>query len=228
MSIWRSSLFLFSFLFASATLANGISVGATRVIYDARSKEASMTVLNNYSTAYLIQSWVEDEKGGKSDSFIVTPPLFRLDGKKENMLRIVRVKEEMPGDRESVYWLSIKAIPPAPESDKNTLQLAIKTRMKLFYRPEGIPGKPEDAYSKLIWKLNGDQLQVINDSAYAVVISRVTVDGGEMGKVDFVAAKDTLIIPNSNKKLIRRGSVVKYGVINDFGGNTSAYQGVVQ
>ncbi|KOC89203.1 hypothetical protein NG42_13685 [Winslowiella iniecta] len=221
-------MFLFSFLFASATLANGISVGATRVIYDARSKEASMTVLNNYSAAYLIQSWVEDEKGGKSDSFIVTPPLFRLDGKKENMLRIVRVKEEMPGDRESVYWLSIKAIPPAPESDKNTLQLAIKTRMKLFYRPEGIPGKPEDAYSKLIWKLNGDQLQVINDSAYAVVISRVTVDGGEMGKVDFVAAKDTLIIPNSNKKLIRRGSVVKYGVINDFGGNTSAYQGVVQ
>ncbi len=69
------------------------------------------------------------------------------------MLRIVRAGGNLPEDRESVYYVNVKAIPPAPaEESANTLQLAIKTRMKLFYRPAGLKGNPMDSYKALVWK----------------------------------------------------------------------------
>lgn len=43
----------------------------------------------------------------------------------------------LPQDRESVYYFNLREIPP--KSDKpNTLQLALQTRIKLFYRPKAI------------------------------------------------------------------------------------------
>lgn len=53
---------------------------------------------------YLIQSWLENQQSGVDKiAFIVTPPLFRLDGNQENMLRIVKVGDDLPKDKESLY-----------------------------------------------------------------------------------------------------------------------------
>lgn len=52
-----STLFFF---FLIVTQANAsVVLGGTRVIYDANSKEASITVRNNDKTPYLIQSWID-------------------------------------------------------------------------------------------------------------------------------------------------------------------------
>jgi P pilus assembly chaperone PapD len=45
----------------------------------------------------------------------------------------------LPQDKESLFWLNIKAIPSASQVD-NTLQIAIKTRIKLIYRPATMKG----------------------------------------------------------------------------------------
>ncbi|MDI8993129.1 fimbria/pilus periplasmic chaperone, partial [Salmonella enterica subsp. enterica serovar Anatum] len=39
--------------------------------------------------------------------FMVTPPLFRLNGGQKNVLRIIRTGGNLPEDRESLYWLDI-------------------------------------------------------------------------------------------------------------------------
>ena len=81
--------------------------------------------------------------GNKKHRFIITPPLFKLDPDKNNVLRIVNIEDTLPKDRESVYWINVKAIPAksAENENKNVLQIAVRTRLKLFYRPKGLPGK---------------------------------------------------------------------------------------
>lgn len=66
--------------------------------------------------------------------FIITPPLFRLDPGKNNILRIVNTTPGLPQDRESVYWVNVKAIPSKSDDseNKNVLQIAVRTRIKLF------------------------------------------------------------------------------------------------
>ncbi|WP_219558676.1 fimbria/pilus periplasmic chaperone, partial [Klebsiella michiganensis] len=42
-----------------------------------------------------------------------------------------------PQDRETLFWMNVKAIPSMDKSklSDNTLQLAIISRIKLYYRP---------------------------------------------------------------------------------------------
>lgn len=80
--------------------------------------------------------------------FIITPPLYRLDKDQQNVERIV-LAGALPQDKESLYWLNIKAIPAASRKD-NTLQIAVKTRIKLIYRPAALKGViPEELADKL-------------------------------------------------------------------------------
>lgn len=203
----------------SALASNGVVLGATRVVYNADKKEASLTVDNHSDNKqyFLIQAWVDDKDGNKNVPFSVTPPLFRLNANKENMLRIVKTGEGLPADRESVYWVNVKAIPPAPApGEQNVLQLAIKTRIKLFYRPAGLPGKATDAPAALQWSVQGNDLVVKNPSAYSVTLDSVKMGGTEVKKVN-------LVLPKSDAHYTlpagaARSGQVSFTTINDYGG----------
>jgi len=212
---------LLAMVISPAVLAEetgGIAVGATRVVYNADSREASLAVINHSGAQYyLIQSWVDDSKGNKTVPFTITPPLFRINANKQNMLRIIKSGDGLPKDRESVYWVNVKAIPPAPEANgQNTLQLAVKTRIKLFYRPVGLPGNAAETPKKLEWHQQGNELIVKNPTAYSASFNDIKVDGKEL--------KDTkLVLPQSEthyKLDAAHVSTVSYRCINDFGGLT--------
>lgn len=155
--------FLLTYIYAAQA---GVIVGGTRVIYDGAKKEMSLSVENPDKIEYLIQSWVENIEGNNSKApFVITPPLFRLDSGQKNILRIVGTGN-LPADHESLFWLNIKSIPSVEKRD-NTLQLAIKTRIKLIYRPEALKGvSPEEVTDKLVWKKQGNKLLVNNPTAY--------------------------------------------------------------
>lgn len=58
------SLLGFSSFFANAT--GGVSLGATRVIYNQDDKQSTISIENsNIKNRYLVQSWVEDLQGKK-------------------------------------------------------------------------------------------------------------------------------------------------------------------
>ncbi|CNI11727.1 putative fimbrial chaperone protein [Yersinia aldovae] len=215
---------LITTLLLSATAAQaGVVIGGTRLIYDGAKKESSLSVNNPDNVPYLIQSWAETSSGGAEKApFMITPPLFRLDGGQQNVLRVVRAGGSLPNDRESLYWMNIKSIPSSEKKEgQNTLQVAVKTRIKLIFRPEGLKGTPEEVTQNLKWQRSGNQLQVTNPTPFYMNFQQISVGGKEIKDVTFVApmSSTSFAMPASS------GSSVSWKIINDYGGVGTAHSG---
>ena len=216
MNFLSKSLIALTIMSAGFTAANaGVVIGGTRVIYDGNKKEPTLSVNNPDNTPYLIQSWIETLNGGAEKApFVITPPLYRLDHGQQNVERII-MAGALPQDKESLYWLNIKSIPSAPRKD-NTLQIAIKTRIKLIYRPAALKGTaPEEVADKLTWSVACNQLQVTNPTNYVMNFNEVTVNGKKLDDVTFV-------MPGSSARFNLpqgvHGGAMTFTIINDYGG----------
>ncbi|AYM91754.1 TPA: fimbrial biogenesis chaperone [Serratia fonticola] len=222
MKVWRSTIVAALLLTFGAQVQAGIIVGGTRLVYDGGKKEASLGINNPDKVPYLIQSWVDTNEGDTSKApFIITPPLFRLDGEQNNILRVVRAGGNLPTDKESLYWLNIKSIPSAKKQE-NSLQIAVKTRIKLIYRPQGLPGTLEDAAKTLTWQRSGNAVQVTNASPYFITLFSVKVNGSPLKSVSMVAPKSSarFELPEGSS-----GGALSWEVINDYGGITKPFIG---
>ncbi|WP_426817151.1 fimbrial biogenesis chaperone [Winslowiella sp. 2C04] len=216
-----SIILLLTTSFAQAAGAGGVTVGGTRLIYEGAKKEAAINVTNTDTIPYLIQSWAENSDNGAGKApFIVTPPLFRLEGNQQNVLRVVRTGGHLPEDRESLFWLNIKTIPAANKNEAtNTLQIAVKTRIKLIYRPQTLRGVPEDVAAKLHWRQSGNQLTVTNPTPFVMNFQSVKVGGKEIKTATYVMphSQATFTMPTGAS-----GSV-SWALINDYGGFGKQY-----
>lgn len=207
------------FLLSQVAQAGGIALGATRVIYPAGATQTSLSINNSDGkTRFLIQSWVEDDKGNKTADFVVTPPLFVAKPKGENTLRIMYIGKALPGDRESVFWMNVKAIPSTDKSeveDKNVLQLAVLSRIKLFVRPSGLPVSPADAPDLLGFHREGGSLRIDNPSPYFITLVNAAYGAQKL--------PNTMVPPKSHASVPlpadSRGNVT-FQTINDYGANT--------
>lgn len=204
----------------ASSVQAGIVIGGTRLVFDGSKKEASINVNNPDKSPYLVQSWIEST-GDKTQKppFIITPPLYRLDKGQQNVERVV-LTGSLPQDRESLFWLNIKSIPSATTVE-NSLQIAVKTRIKLIYRPAGLKrSTPEEQADKLIWRRNGNTIEVTNPTDYVMNFNEITVGGKKLPAV-------TWILPHSQTAIslpaqIATGAVV-FKLINDFGGTGEAH-----
>lgn len=211
-----------------STLANaGVALGATRVIYPANQKQVLLPVTNNDpDSIVLIQSWIENAKDTKDNQFVITPPLFSMKGKKENTLRIIDASnKQLPTDRESLFWINVKAIPSMDKSmkDENTLQLAIISRIKMFYRPSNLPIAPDKAQEKLRFQRNGNKLKLINPSPYFLTITNMKAGNKEL--------QNTMVPPMGEISVpLPAGSngEITYQTINDYGALTARSVAVMQ
>ncbi|MDU1457776.1 MAG: fimbria/pilus periplasmic chaperone, partial [Klebsiella sp.] len=171
-----------------------------------------LSVTNNDATPYLIQSWVENDKGAAP--FLLTPPLFRLDGEQQTRLRVI-YSGGLPENKESMFWMNIKAIPSSQaKAGANTLQIAIKTRIKLIYRPKSVEGTPETVTDQLRWTRSGNTLQVTNPTAFYMNFAEVKIGGAEVKEANWVA-------PGATARFdLPRGSTgsLQWKLINDYGG----------
>lgn len=193
----------------------GVSIGGTRLLFDGGKKEASLNVNNPETSPYLIQSWVDPlDPKTTSVPFVITPPLFRLDGQQQNVLRVVKTGP-VPDNQESMYWLSVKSIPSAAgKPQSNTLQIAVRTRIKLIYRPTSLNGNtPEQQAEKLIWTRNGNMLSVKNPSGYYINFNEITLNGSKIHKVTWAAPNSTTLFTLPENK----GGKLTWTVLNDFG-----------
>ncbi|MBJ9225995.1 molecular chaperone [Citrobacter braakii] len=205
----------------SQCLAGGIVLERTRVIYDAGKKEAALPVANrSENQPYLLQSWVDNAQGTARGPFIITPPLFRLDSGSDSSLRIIKSSENIINNKESLFFINVRAIPAksqSADSDNNMLTLVFKTRIKLFYRPANLTGKPYDAYKSLEYKYSNNKLDIYNPSAYHVVFAGIA-----LGKTDLTSKID-YIAPGEHKQIevpASAGKTVQWAAINDYGGAT--------
>ena len=206
-----------AFLLLSTAAQAGIVMGGTRVVYQEGKREAAISVTNaDTHSPYLVQSWVENyaENNKSRVPFIVTPPLFRLDPEQQNVLRINYIGGTLPTDRESVFWLNIKNIPPSSsKKETSSLEIAIKTRIKLFWRPAAITLIPEKAVANVAWSKQGRQLIVQNNNPIHINIMDVSVDGKDI-PVNMIKPfeKLSLTLPPGSA-----GHTLVWRFINDYG-----------
>jgi chaperone protein EcpD len=215
----------------------GVVVTGTRIIYPAGQKEVTVKLNNNGASPVLVQSWIDsgDAKASPTSSkapFIITPPVSRIDPNKGQSLRLMFTGASLPQDKESVFWLNVFEIPPNSEaaSSDSKLYMAFRSRLKLFYRPDNLPGKPFDAPAQVKWSVGpaaaggGYTLQAFNPTAYHVSQASITlVEGGKRYEV-----APAMIKPGETKSFLVRDlksapsalSKVEFEAINDYGAYT--------
>lgn len=221
-----TSAILGSVLLMSALAANAsVMLGGTRVVLNEKDRQASIPLKNTGASPYVVQTWIDAGEGKNKVPLLVTPPLSRLDPGAENILRIVRISGDLPSDRETVFWLNVKEIPE--KSDQvNVLQVAVRTRIKIFYRPAGLAGKPDEARSLVTLAVvpgqdgKGAALRVNNPSAYNLTFTGFKINGNkEQTKAGMVlpfSSSDFPLTSISTPQALE----ASYTTINDYGGET--------
>ncbi len=224
-------------LFASAAADAQVIVHGTRQIFPGNQREITVRVENVGQRASLVQAWTDDgdKQAGPEDArtpFVLRPPVFRLDAGKSQALRVLFAGGDLPQDRESVYWLNVLDIPPAPQDDEiatgNFLQFSLRTRIKLIYRPKGLDAIAT-APQKLQWTLVQDKqgwaLQASNPTPYYVHFAKVglRVQGTDYASVDpqMVAPLSTAVYPLQGLNARPAGGNVQFEFINDQGGSAA-------
>lgn len=219
------ALTLFALGLSQSTEA-AVGLDRTRVIFDGGKDATSVNITNNNTQLpYLAQGWIEDEEGNKITSpLIVLPPVQRLEPGKQSQVKVqaLPAAKSLPQDRETVYYFNLREIPP--RSDKsNTLQIALQTRIKLFYRPQAITPSQQDLSNpwqeKLTLTRQGDRYQVNNPTPYYVslVDARSSKDGKTVPGFEplMISPKGTQTLGPTAKAL---GDAPYLAYVNDYGG----------
>jgi len=220
-----------------------VVIAGTRVVFPAANGEVTVRLSNDGGQPALVEAWIDDgDPASTPDTanvpFLITPPLFRMDAGKGQSLRIVYTNQPLPKDRESLFWLNVLEIPPKPAAKpgeaQNTLQFAVRSRLKLFFRPAGLAGDSLDAARQVTWTVAADgagyALVVHNPTPYHITFSQLSLDVDSVAYAPgngMVAPLSTLRLPIKNlHHAPTAGTVVAYTTLNDFGAATS-YQGTI-
>ncbi len=210
-----------------------VVIAGTRVIYPGQEKEVTVQLSNEGQRPALVQAWLDEGDAAAAPEtidvpFTLAPAMFRLDPGKGQALRVLHTGSALRADRESLYWLNVLEVPPKSGVDANRLQLAVRTRIKLIYRPAGLAGKPADAAAAVRWEIvagNGDgrhALKATNPTPYYVNLAGVALQtrAGQLSAgAGHVAPQATALFPLEvqQRSPITDGEV-RYRALNDWGG----------
>ncbi|AKG68319.1 molecular chaperone [Serratia fonticola] len=208
---------------ATPSVQAAIALDRTRVVFDGGQNSVSLNVSNqNKQLPYLAQGWIEDEQGNKIQSpLTVLPPVQRIEPGKQSQVKIqaLPTAKLLKQDRETLYYFNLREIPPK-SSKPNTLQIALQTRIKLFYRPAAIAMDKNNTppQEQLTLTKQGNQYVVNNPTAYYVTI----VDAGNNKSAGVKGFEPMMVPPKGSLSLtvsaeaVGNSPVLTY--VNDYGG----------
>lgn len=150
------------------------------------------------------------------------PPVQRIEPGAKSQIKIQATNgiNLLSQDKESVYYFNVREIPP--KSDKpNTLQIALQTKIKLFYRPQSLVVDPYGKPWQELLTLNkkGNEYIANNPTPYYITISAAASSLKGNPSKDF---EPLMIAPKSSASLkvgpgeIGNAPVLTY--LNDYGG----------
>jgi len=206
-----------------------LTLSGTRVVFESDKRNASLIVANPSKQIFAVQTWVNTAADDATTAapFIPSPPLFRLNPGKEQHVRINGLPNDLPRDRESLFYFNVQEIPQANADEGNVLNIALRTRIKLFYRPSELKDNPATRLKDLQWSItetNGNSLlQVHNPTPFHVSFIHLEVKGNGQKKVIEDAA---MVAPLSRQSYALNGTrpepglQIEFSAINDYGGYT--------
>lgn len=201
-----------------------LALDRTRVVLDGGDNAVSMGVTNqNKELPYLAQVWIDDAQGNKITSPLTAlPPVQRIEPGAKTQVKV----QATPGmnllaqDRESLYYFNLREIPPK-SSKPNTLQIALQTRIKLFYRPAAlkVESNSKPWQEQVTLTKEGNNYVVHNPTPYYVTFTSVSPALGGESLKDF---KPLMLEPLGQAPLgvsvsaVGNSPVLTY--VNDYGG----------
>lgn len=203
-----------------------VSLDRTRAIYPGDVNSISLRIRNTDTRLpYLAQAWLEDAEGNKlKDTFTVLPPIQRLEPGAESMVKVQALPSAslLPQDKESLFYFNLRGIPPRSDQP-NALQLALQTRIKLFYRPVGLVVDRSSSASpweaKITLQQVGGKYQLTNSSPYYVSIVAASRSLKDEALPEF---ESVMIAPRSQALLNLGASVLgqqpTFTYVDDYGG----------
>lgn len=207
-----------------------VVINETRVIYPASAKFVSVQLVNDSEQTHLVQSWIDEGDASAAPEkvkvpFSLLPPVVKMSGHAGQALKISAMNtHSLPKDRESVFWLNVLDVPPVPEgSGDSYLQVAIRNRIKLFYRPDQLSDLDSSVAEKITVSTSGGHTCLKNNSPYYMTIPQVvTWQGGELkqSRKDNLLAETAFIPPFgcalvSSK--IQSGGQYRFTWLDDYG-----------
>ncbi|MDZ5731097.1 fimbria/pilus periplasmic chaperone (plasmid) [Enterobacter sp. D2] len=206
-----------------------IELSSSRVIFTGDRKSVSLSVLNPQSYPVLVQSVAYKEDLKTAGSFIITPPLIRLEAQQRSNLSVRLIDASgFANDRESMEWMCVKGVPPKDSHDAPSvpgvpevvLQVSLNTCNKIFYRPRSVTESPSSFYGNLKWAVRDGHYFVKNDGPFYMNFADVRHNGNPVFGFDYIA-------PFSEKKFKAATSgtgVMQWKLVTDTGGVSSAYK----
>ena len=213
-------------------------VETTRVIYPEARREVSFRVTNtSKDRPAFAQMWLDEGNANATPEdatspFNLTPPVARLAADGSQVVRLVYTGEPLPADRESVFYFNMLEV-PQKSAEENKISFAVRTRIKVFFRPKALRADPMTLMNKVSWQLvkeggnwvaEGTNPTPFHMSFFAVLLGQSgkfggPIDGGmipPMGKTSVVLGEVDKI-PDPTKAF----NQIKVDFVNDYGGATS-------
>lgn len=202
----------------------GLELGNSRIIYKSNSNGTSLQIINPQKYPVLVQTKIFKEDKISPADFVVTPPLFRLDGQEKSRLRIISYQKTVNNARENLNWICVTGIPPTEQNTQDShlnsspstlvMNMSIKNCIKLIERPATLRGHSEDAAALLSWKYHDGKVSVDNTSPYYINIRTVKLDNIEIGKLNYIPPFGRLDVKSAKSSPHK----VEWDVMTDLGG----------
>ena len=217
-------LFICVALFSVIIVMNAygaVTLDRTRIVFPGNERSINIRISNdNPEEAYLAQSWIEDLQGNKltQGAILATPPLQRIEPNSDSLVRlsVTPMLGQLPKDRESVFYFNLREVPPK-STEGNTLQIALQSRVKLFYRPKNILAESDTKWAHKVTLTKTAKGYLLNN----VTPFNLTIIGISNSKPQSEQSKFTpvMVPPKSTHNIESKILSTPYiTYINDYGG----------
>jgi chaperone protein EcpD len=208
-------------------------IDTTRVIYPEARREVTFKVINAAKDKpAFVQMWLDDGNAAAAPEdavtpFNLTPPIARLKANASQVVRLTFTGEPLPADRESIFYFNMLEL-PQKSNDENKISFAVRTRIKVFFRPKMLRGDPVNLMGQVVWKVQKQGANWVaeanNPTPYHMSFFSLSlgqsgsyepsVDGGmvpPMGK--------TSVVLGEVAKITKPFNQLKVEYITDYGGS---------
>lgn len=205
---------------------SSVVMTGTRIIYNESNKEKTVQFSNTGRIPYIVDISINnknmDISENKNDTFISIPQIFKIEPQAGQIIKLIKLTDNLPNDKESVFYFNFSQIPATTEeqSSQNQLALLFNSQVKIFYRPKSIENK-ENTLDELFVSKEKNKLKINNESPFHIVIKEASLIAG---KDKFPLAQSVMLSPksvyywdNPLKKQTNRDVKIEFDIINDYG-----------
>ncbi|MBK4996007.1 molecular chaperone [Pseudomonas sp. S37] len=202
-----------------------LTISTTRIVYEGPQRSTSVVIANPGKRPYAAQVWVNTAADDSTTAvpFMTAPGLFKLTAGREQSVQISGLPNDLPQDRESLFFFNLQEIPQAVGEQRNALNIALRTRIKLFYRPSQVSGDPVRQLKELqahrVQVAGVPHLRIHNPTPYHYTFNRLEAVNGKqnhpLANADMLAplSEQLFALPVTAKQVL-------VSVINDYGGTS--------